>query len=146
VGLKYAGVGVRRLYAKEVYSRDCVLTLLREYSRDGRKLKAGDLLRYDRPLYEAARRHFGKWRQVRTLVAGDSVAAAPQRRKNRKWSAKCVIEQIRCRLRAGKSLNRKAVEREQSSLIYAAKKYFGSWRLALAAAGVARRTRRPKPA
>jgi hypothetical protein len=144
--LKYAGVGIRRVYAKEEYTSDRVLEILREYCEGGQKLKASDLMRHDRRLYDAARRHFGTWRQVRMMVAPNDAANTGPRRGYRKWSPDVVIEQICRRQREGKPLSYTAVQREQGTLIYAAKKHFGSWQRALAAVGVAMKARRRKQA
>ena len=62
--LKYAGIGVRHLYAKEKAARDQLIQRLRKHVARGRQLAAKDVLRRNRRLYEAARRHFGTWREA----------------------------------------------------------------------------------
>ena len=62
--LKYAGVNLRRLYAKHDYSRELVRQKIRNLCLNGYNLTATRNMRRDRRLYEAARQHFGTWRQA----------------------------------------------------------------------------------
>ena len=136
--LKYAGVGVRRLYATENYPRDLVIQKLRDYCEAGNKLRATIIMSYDRRLYDAARRHFGTWRVVQTIVAASAVTdrPPPPSRRHQKWSPQRVIEQILSRRQAGKLLHYRAVKSDQITLFWAASRYFGTWNRALRATGI----------
>ena len=140
--LKYAGIGVRHLYAKESCARDHVLQRLRKYCARECKPTAKTVMCHDRRLYDAARRHFGTWRQaLRAAGTPQTVVtlAPPPSRRKRKWDPQTVIEHILRRQKEGKPLTYKRVQSEQSTLIWAAKKYFGGWNQALAAARVVTR-------
>jgi hypothetical protein len=133
--LKYAGIGVRHLYAKENCARNHVLQRLRKYCARNCKPTARNVMCHHRRLYDAARRHFGTWRQA-LHAAGtlQTVDTPPPSRRKRKWDPQTVIEHILRRQVEGKPLTYKRVKSEQSTLIWAAKKYFGGWKQALAAA------------
>lgn len=53
----------------------------------------------------------------------------------RRWSRDAVVAAIRARARAGLALTAFTVQKDQQSLKHAARNYFGSWDLALRAAG-----------
>lgn len=103
--LKYAGIGVRHLYAKESCARDHVIQRLRKYCARGCKPTAQTVMRHDRRLYDAARRHFGTWRQA-LHAAGTRQAvvaqAPPSSRRKRKSDPPTVIEPSRHRQKEGK--------------------------------------------
>jgi hypothetical protein len=135
--LKYAGIGVRHLYAKESCARDHVIQRLRKYCARECKPTAKTVMRHDRRLYDAARRHFGTWRQaLRAAGTAQAIVAPvpPSPPRKRKWDPQTVIEHILRRQGEGKPLTYKRVQSEQSTLIWAAKKYFGGWQQALTAA------------
>jgi hypothetical protein len=75
-------------------------------------------------LKDAARRYFGNWREA-LLAAGVPV---PELRP--KWSRERIIAEIQARHRQGLSLS----SNDAASLASAARRYFGSWREALAEA------------
>jgi len=77
-------------------------------------------------LKRAARRNFGSWSKA--------IIAAGLELSKRKWSRDVVVSQIRERVKSGKSL--KANDAENINLSSAGKRLFGSWQLAIEAAGV----------
>ena len=77
-------------------------------------------------LKRAARRNFGSWSKA--------IIAAGLELSKRKWSREVVVSQIRERVKSGKSL--KANDAENINLSSAGKRLFGSWQLAIEAAGV----------
>ncbi len=86
-----------------------------------------------RAVAHQAARFFGSWTAA---VAAAGFPVAPPRRR---WTAAAVKSALRARQASGRSLVRKVVLGEDSSLARAAIKRWGPWRRALAAAGVAAR-------
>lgn len=87
-------------------------------------------------LYDAACRHFGSWRKA-LKAAGFLETPAPPPPAGlppRLCSRQDVIEKLRLLYaQDGKAL---PVKKQDGSLVYAAKKYFGRWQLAVQAAGI----------
>ena len=87
----------------------------------------------DPSLFEGANRHFGCW--------GKAVTAAGLTFKPRKsWTAEKVLQEIRARKLRGLQLRN--MGEHDNPLACAAQSYFGGWRKALEAAGVAEEGRR----
>ncbi|MCX6358438.1 MAG: hypothetical protein NT029_01425 [Armatimonadetes bacterium] len=76
--------------------------------------------------------HFGSWRAA-IRAAGIEYAGV---RRYRRWDEIAIVEQLRKMFAAGVELNAKAVEASDVALITAARRRFGSWQSALAAAGI----------
>jgi hypothetical protein len=133
--LKYAGVGIRRLYAKESYTQEHVIERLREYCAQGIKPKAVAVMGHDYRLYDAARRHFGTWKNA-VLIA---VAPHPSKLSTRKpaqLNKQQILDAIRAWNGAGRSMCWSKILRENRPLAMAAQKTFGTWRRALIMAGI----------
>jgi hypothetical protein len=123
-------------------SRAQVLDALQAWNAAGHAIRWRDICLENRALAIAARSRFRSWRQVIAAVAAPP-AAEPQASKARhEWDKHRVTEHIRRRQQDGRPLNYRAVRKEDASLLAAARRQFGSWRLALAAAGVNLRPRR----
>jgi hypothetical protein len=82
------------------------------------------LAQQDDRLYQAAKRHFGSWPQA------IEAAGFPARRR---WTRAAIIEAIQHRERENLPLWK--VSQRDPPLYWAAKRHFGGWRKALAAAG-----------
>ncbi|MBM4069904.1 MAG: hypothetical protein FJ271_13270 [Planctomycetes bacterium] len=107
-----------------------------------RHAKGKALLRKDAPrdLAEYVQRRLGKgW----TDFVESLGIQYPGVKKRRDWTRKKLLEEIRRWGAEGHRLNYRAVASEYQALIHQARKYLGSWDRTLAAAGVARRSRRP---
>lgn len=91
---------------------------------------------WDHGLAYAARRYFGSWKQA--LQAADL-----EPKRHRKWTKQRVIYAIQDRHVRGLPVDR--VERSQRSLVVAGRYYFGSWKHALEAAGLAKQYRVTRP-
>jgi hypothetical protein len=133
--LQYAGVSLRRLHAKPDYTPERVLRKIRTLCRHGYSLKARDNMYRDRPLYEAARRHFGGWRRA-LQEAGIELKRANLRSKPRQLDRQKIIQSLQERHRAGQSLRWASVCMEDRALASAAKQAFNGWGRALVAAGI----------
>jgi hypothetical protein len=83
--------------------------------------------------YQAAARLFGSWKNA--VVA----AGLPQylSRSNSEWTPARILNAIRSLARRREPLNAGEVKSQYGLLVPNARRYFGSWNLAIAAAGVA---------
>ena len=106
------------------WSPQRVLEEIRAWHARGAIIQS-DLPEY-RKLLAAARARFGSWHHA-LIAAGKGSMTLP------KWNKDRVLEAIRYRQQHGLSL--KATWREDISLYSSAKRYFGSWRGAVHAAG-----------
>lgn len=83
----------------------------------------------DPSLYNAARYHFGSWKNAVAAAQGDQSG-------NQRWTKQRIIERIRYRRSHRQRLDPYAVRREDSPLYGAARYHFGSWPKAVEAAGI----------
>ncbi len=120
-GFAYGGVKQANLAA------DDVLLRIRRLADAGEPLRAGEHSLES----SAARRHFGSW-QAAVEAAGCELPSPL------KWTAHDVVEQIREDLRRGLPLGSLAVIARNQPLYGAARRRFGSWAAALAAAAPSR--------
>ena len=127
---------VRRKAKGPKISGEEVLRAIRYLCCDGYNLTDYHMMRRDRRLYEAARRHFGTWRRA-MIAAGINVQYVHLPATPRRFSKPQIIEALQQRQQAGLSLAWAAVCLDNRVLANAAKNGFRSWRLALVAAGLA---------
>ncbi len=133
--LRYAGVDTRRLAARHGYSKDRVIRTLRKRCTTGYSLSAKRNMRRESRLYRAALRHFGTWRQA-LEAAGIDARYAHLVSKPRRLDRKKILEALRQRYQAGRTLVWRVVCLENRAFATAVKNAFGSWRKALIAAGI----------
>jgi hypothetical protein len=93
------------------------------------KLRRGIVKSHDHKLRAAAVRYYGSLRQALTAAG----LPTKPRLVTRSWTNESVIKGIQLRVSQGRGL--KATGREDPALYAAAKRLFGSWRAACAAAG-----------
>ena len=132
--LTYAGVDVSRMEPRNEYSIDRVLQELRTLCSSGYDLSSTHNMKRDRRLYEAARQHFGTWRNA-LVATGINLEHAFVRRP-RKHDRQKLLETIKQRHESGETLVWTDVSLENRAFASAAKQAFGSWRRALIAAGI----------
>lgn len=132
--LRYAGVRHRKPPAVG-YSEAQVLQELRTLCKDGYDLSGQRNRVRNRELYNAARRHFGGWRKALRAsgINLDRVGAFSTRGRP---SNMRIFEALRERHASGASMGWKTTCLDDRALALAAKKRFGSWTRALAAAGL----------
>ncbi len=116
------------------WTKEEVLCGIQEWHASGKALEGVE--KESRVLMTAARRHFGGWRKA--------VEAAGLQCRRRQWSRKVIIQEIRQRLRAGESLS--SHEPANINLVAAAIRHFGSWTVALKAARIPSKPRKPRKA
>ncbi|MFA4028625.1 MAG: hypothetical protein GDYSWBUE_000641 [Candidatus Fervidibacterota bacterium] len=85
-------------------------------------------------LFRRARHRFGSWQKA-IEAAGLSYSDIVKRRK---WTKEQIIEEIKRLYNEGKDLRISVIQKEYPSLLASAqsKRYFGSWRAAVEAAGI----------
>lgn len=114
------------------WPRPRVLEEIGRRARRGLPVRATEVMRGSKGLYEAGSKEFGTWR--------DAVAAAgvpyPERRGGWKWPHEKILREIRTRARQGRSVRDSVLKREQGGLWWAGRREFGSWPAAVKAAGV----------
>ena len=92
--LKYAGIGVRRLYSREDYSRKCVLQRIRRHHEKGHNPTAAYIRRVDPQLYHAARRYFCRWQRAVRAAGVTTQRSRLQKGKSRRLAVKHVLKAI----------------------------------------------------
>ena len=106
------------------WSRELVIQEILAWHRSGRSL--AEIHCSNRSLNRAAKKWFGSWRAALRAAGLDS--------KRRAWSKQAVIDEILDRYRDGRPLS--SDHPSNTNLASAARRYLGSWRDAIAAAGV----------
>jgi len=113
------------------WTKDRILKAILQREVSGRSLRTAAIKADDRPLFVAAVRHFGTWREVFRAAGIDPEAVSGRRI----WSKERVVRTIRKIHRNGGMLNHNAIKKLDHSLIQAAYRHCGSWDKALQAAG-----------
>ncbi len=108
------------------WTKAAVIDAIIAWHEQGRLIS--NVAKQDQGLYGAAKQHFGSWRAA--------VAAAGLEPSRKKWSPERVIAEIGARHARGAGLTSGLVFREDPPLAGAAIRMFGSWRDAVAAAGL----------
>ena len=134
--LQYAGISIRRVMSEEEFSPERVLKRIRSMCCDGCDMSAQHNIRRDRRFYEAARHHFGTWRNA-LREAGINLEHVRLPKKPRTLDKDKIIRQLHKRHEAGLSMKRNDVCLDNRALATAAINAFHSWRRALVAAGLA---------
>jgi hypothetical protein len=118
------------------WSSERVLAEIHQWKDKGEPLYANHVRLNFQELLAASIRYFGSW-QVALDQAGISYVDV---RKYRKWSKEVIVEEIRDLASKGFDLSFRSMALSQhNAMVYAAirPKYFGNWRTALEAAGLA---------
>ncbi|MBL8158736.1 hypothetical protein JNK62_04350 [bacterium] len=135
-GFSYAEVRKRLPKPKPYWSKALVVERMRERAASGRDLNIGAVRKDDEALYLAGMRHFkGSWKAV-IEATGFTYDRVKKGWIVRYWSKKLVIVSIRARARAGYSLSHGDMEIEDSPLLEAGYRYFGTWENAVEKAGI----------
>lgn len=126
---------VKLLRGERSWSRE---TVVREIGarRKGRRALSDRAVRQEDPrLAAAARQHFGGWKRA-IEAAGIDYGAIRLRPPGRHWTREEVLDLLRRRLAAGRSLVPSEVERQAPAVARGVARVFGSWRKALGAIGL----------
>jgi len=120
---------MKRSYKR--WSKEEVVRSIRELSAKGSLLNSGHIARSHPALAYAGRKYLGSWENA---ISAAGLDYSEIRRKSF-WNRKRVIERILELSKAKQPLNVSAAETRYGGLVGAATVYFGSWRLAIKAAG-----------
>lgn len=101
-----------------------VIDVIRRCRSNGQSFS--QMIHTNKGLKRAAKRNFDSWSEA-IIAAGFELSAC-------KWSREEIVSQIQERVRSGMTL--RATDSENFNLVSASKRFFGSWKLALDAAGV----------
>ncbi len=107
-----------------------VIDHIRRCHRDGQTFP--QMLSATRGLLNAAQRNFGGWK--------NAIFAAGLKPENRLWTRDAVVFEIQERVKSGKSL--RSNDPSNGNLVSAGYRFFGSWPIALEAAGVNKQKKR----
>jgi hypothetical protein len=105
-----------------IWSRSIVVETIRARLKAGEPIHCSAVACEAAPLYDAARRYFGRWE--RALKAA-RIAPEEVRRMHRPWTPSSVVEEIRRRFASGQAMT--LCSRHPASLVRAARRFFGSW-------------------
>lgn len=127
---------IRRYKAPTHWNKRMIIKVIQELHKAGVELHSNYVQQHRRPLYGAAIRYFGGWKQA-VCTAGFEYAEIRQTRWFRSWRKELIVAEIRARKRRGLAINSFAVSRDDSSLYRIAQRYFGKrgWQKALRMAG-----------
>jgi len=140
--LRVAGFDPAKIRKWKNWSPALVLDAIRARHRAGRTLDRPRVRERDRRLLRAAEKHFaGGWPEALRAAGFDPAKV----RRSRRWSPAVVLDAICARHRAGQTLDRPRVRKQDRRLLRAAEKHFaGGWPEAVEAAGLGPRRRRAR--
>jgi len=118
------------------WSSDRVMAEIRQWKEKGEPLYANHVRQNFQELLAASIRYFGSWQKALEVTG----IQYEEVRKYRKWSKEVIVEEIRTLASQGFDLSFRSMALSQhNAMVYAAirPKYFGNWRTALEAAGLA---------
>jgi len=126
-------MGLGRLV--EAWDPTKIIQSLRRAFRQGLELHSGGARDTMRPLYKAALKRFGSWRNA-LVAAGISPEKVARRGPFESWSPDRIIREILLLAKEGKERDYNHLQKNHSKLYAAARCKFGSWRQALRAANL----------
>ena len=134
--LQYAGVSVRRLYAKPRYTREEVIRRIRNHCCKGGKPSAKYFQNRDWHLYSAARYYFGRWRQALQAAGVNLHYARLRAKRARQYDKEQLLAALREWKAAGHSLEWPVICLQNRALATAVRHVCGSWHRAMSAVGL----------
>ena len=133
--IEYAGLNYDDIRRYRSWNNDRIVDRIRELYAKGEDLSWRHVsLTLDPSLAAAATKksHFGSWRSALETAGLDYDAI----RRYHDWSEEEVLRRVRDLYAQGKALNAKSMEKNDITLITAARRRFPSWDRTLAAAGL----------
>lgn len=131
-GLEYSVVRVNKPFRR--WSKKAIVAELKHRQREGLALNQRAVSQDDDSFYRAARRHFGLggWDKALRMIGLSSRAVVPPRT----WTKQQVLAKVHELCRAGVPLNcASLIKGDHRKLYCAGRKWFGSWRKTIEAAG-----------
>jgi hypothetical protein len=111
-----------------------VTIALQKWAMAGHSIRWGDVCLENRGLAIAGRSVFGTWRKALLAAGLLHVVSQPSAKPKRRWDRQKVMDAICLRRREGRPVNYQGVKQEDSGLLWAGRRYFGTWAKAVAAA------------
>ncbi len=109
------------------WTKGRLITEIQLRAQHGQPLHAAALQRDNNSLIAAATYHFGSWSNALQASGFDADSV----RRNRHHTPETVISEIRQLLQRNADLRNSVIRRHNSTLCWAARKHFGSWRRAV---------------
>jgi hypothetical protein len=116
----------RRSRAERLLDQNAIIQRLHQRASEGRPIYAQAVARDDSHLWQSVRRHYRSWQ--RALDAARLANDSPARER---WTRERVLERLMARRRAGASLAPTALRRDANPIYLAARRHFGSYRMAV---------------
>ena len=114
--------------------KEKIILQLRQRHEAGLSMRRNQVCLENCGLARAAIHAFFSWR--RAMAAAGLAPEGHLAAGGTKWSKRRIIVAIHARKQAGKDIHYTATRRDDYALVSAARRYFGNWSKALAAAGV----------
>jgi hypothetical protein len=135
--------------AKKKWTRERVIEIILQMQKDGDSLNSGSVQKNYQSLYQASIRYFGGWSPALVAAGIDPNThrkQSPSKMPRVKWTKDKIIAGICQMQEEGSPLNSGSVQKNNHALYQASVSHFGSWSLALEAAGIDPNThRKAKP-
>jgi len=142
--IEAAGFRYGQMRQEHFWSKSKIIVTIQDMHRRGQPLNWSHVEEHNPSLYRAARRreNFGSWKSA-LRAAGVDLA---RRGGTNRWTEARIAEEIRKMHRRGIDLSQKNIQIVNGPLLAAAKsrRYFGTWRAAVQAAGIDYNTVRRK--
>jgi hypothetical protein len=130
--LRAAGFEPEGIRFTRHWSRRSIITAIRKL---GGPFRTHEMEKLDSGLLAAGTRVFGSWSSA-SRAAGLPYSSKP---RPLKWDRERILEALRRRAQAGRSLLSTVMRREAPGLLNACRRYFSTWRETVTAAGCANR-------
>jgi hypothetical protein len=124
---------------KRIWSKEKIISEIKKRHGRGLGLRATDILKDNKSLYNASYYHF---KGLRNALAEAGLEYPGK--KHRRWDRKKLVNEIKKRKRKGLSLQISILLKEDPGLYIAARIYFGSWEKAMKASGFKYESPRPR--
>ncbi|MDP2677054.1 MAG: hypothetical protein Q8O83_05240 [bacterium] len=118
--------------------KESVLEAVRKRAEDGKAMDSTSVCSDDKRLYSISNYYFGGWGKAVTAAGFGYDAIRIYRPKywwGKEWTKERITQEIKNRYIDGKKINSNAIQVGCNDLYIAAKRYFGSWKNAIEAAG-----------
>lgn len=128
-----AGLDYGEIRRKNFWSKEKIVAQLRALKKAGKPLHVSAAEDLYGGLVGATTVYFGSWRKAIEAAGFDYTKI----KRQKEWSKKAVASEIKRMRREGVNISTTIAVREKYRILHAAAiRYFGSWRLALKAAGL----------
>ncbi|PSR28090.1 MAG: hypothetical protein C7B47_06360 [Sulfobacillus thermosulfidooxidans] len=123
---------------KRKWTKENIVNAIKDRAMHNRPMNSFAVRQEDEGLWQAAKRHFGGWKEALSEagISVDSQVSPRSRARAGTWSREVIITRIQQYRDQGSHLAAHQMQKIDNRLVSAAGYYFGSWAKALEAAGV----------